>query len=164
MKFFNFLFGFCGALLLSSCIYGRSDDDLAPVTENYRPVIMEREAFENAIQLQPAQAVTRPGKIYLKDGLLFIAEVNKGFHVYNYTDAQHPVPLAFIHVPGATDVAVRGTNLYINQATDLVTLTYSTTALSVTNRNRNVFPQKTPPDNSYTAIADNQIITDWIPR
>lgn len=164
MKYLNVLTGVCSAFLLSSCIYGRGDDDLPRVTENYRPVVMERGEFEAAIQLQAIQPVTRPGKIYIKDGVLFITEVNKGFHVYNYSDAQHPVPLAFIKVPGATDVAMRGANLYINQATDLVTLNYSATPVSITNRNRNVFPQKESPDNSYANINNNQIITDWVPR
>lgn len=164
MKNFTILYGLCSALLLCSCIYGHSDDDLPGMSHNYRPVVMQRTAFENSIHLEPAQAVTRPGKIYIKDGMLFITEVNKGFHVYNYADAQHPVPIAFIYIPGATDVAIRGTNLYINQATDLVTLSYSTTAINVASRSRNVFPQKPAPDNSYANLTDNQIITDWIPR
>lgn len=159
MKYFKTLMAFCSMLLLSSCIGFEGDDGFR---SQYKAVIMSREALESAIAVQSPQVVTQPGKIYIKDGMLFITEVNKGFHVYNYTNAQSPVPVAFIKVPGATDVAVRGTNLYINQATDLVTLSYSTTAVTVTNRNRNVFPQKPAPDNSYTNLGENDIITDWI--
>jgi hypothetical protein len=158
MKKIKIVIALLALLLLSSCI-GSVDDGF---TSQYKPVIMQRAALESSVAVQSPQAVTRPGKIYIKDGMLFITEFNKGFHVYNYANPQSPVPVAFIKVPGATDVAVRGTSLYINQATDLVTLSYSTTAVTVTNRNRNVFPQKPSPDNSYVSLKENEIITDWI--
>ena len=158
MKYFKKLCALFALVLVSSCI-GPTDDGF---TTHYKAVVISREALESSIALQSPQAVTNPGKIYIKDGLLFITEVNKGFHVYNYQNQQNPVPLAFIKVPGVTDVAVRGASLYVNQATDLVTLSYSTAALNVTNRNRNVFPQKPAPDNSYANLRENDIIIDWI--
>lgn len=160
MKHFKNITAFLALLFLSSC-WGTDDDGF---TSQYKAVIMPRAALESSIGLQAPQPVTRPGKIYIKDGMLFITEYNKGFHVYNYSNPQSPVPIAFIKVPGATDVAVRGTSLYVNQATDLVTLSYSTTSVSVTSRNRNVFPQKPSPDNSYIDVKENDIITDWILR
>ncbi|MXN92978.1 hypothetical protein GR160_17265 [Flavobacterium sp. Sd200] len=158
MKYFKITVIVSVLLLLAGC-WG-TDDDFSG--SQYRAIVMKREALERSVELQSPQAVGRPGKIYIKDGLLFVTEINKGFHVYNYQNQQSPVPLAFIKVPGATDVAVRGTSLYINQATDLVTLNYSNNAIAVTGRNRNVFPQKMSPDDSYINVNENDIITDWV--
>lgn len=150
-------------VLLSGC-FGFGSDVNPPNAQNYEPVIMSRAAFENSVQLLPVQNSTKTGKIYVKEQFLFINEVNKGFHVYNYSDPANPVPIAFIQLLGATDLAVRGHTIFINQAVDLVTLVYNPNAntIAVTHRNPNVFPQKNAPDNSYTAIAPNEIIIDWI--
>ena len=161
MKQVKIMLALVTLLLLHSC-WGYGDDELPSMRENYRPLVMQRAAFESAVQLQTPQDVVKAGKIYIKDNLLFVTEVNKGFHVYDYANAQNPVEVAYIKIPGATDLAVRGTTLYINQATDLVALTYANNTLTVTKRNRNVFPQKEAPDDSHAHVGEDEIITDWI--
>jgi hypothetical protein len=44
---------------------------------------LETVAFQNA------QPIIKSGKIYIKDDLMFINDVNKGFHVYDYTDPKN---------------------------------------------------------------------------
>jgi hypothetical protein len=155
------------ALLLSGCWGTGSggDDDAVWVepAQTYEAVTMPREAFEAAVQLLPPAPVTKSGKIYVKDNLLFVNDVNKGFHIYKYDDPSSPVAIAFLQVPGATDIAMRGATLYINQATDLITLVYANNAIYMAKRNENVFPQKTPPDGSWVNVPENEIITDFIP-
>lgn len=156
---------FCLTLsfLLQSCIWRTNDDDIPVSPDNYKPVIMNRQAFENAVEGISFQTINNPGKIYIKDQLMFISDTNKGFGVYDYSDPANPLPIGYIKIPGATDIAVRNNNIYINQAVDLVSLQYnpSSHTLTVTSRNRNVFPQKRSPRGSVATLLPNQIVTDW---
>lgn len=151
-------------LLLYGCWGTGTDDDFVNPSSQYKAVTMMRSQLEASIKLKPAQAVTDAGKIYIKDDMMYITEKNKGFHVYNYQNPANPTPVAFIEVPGATDVAIRNNNLYINQAVDLVTLTYNGSAITVTGRVRNIFPQKQAPDNSIKYLAQDEVIVNWIPK
>jgi hypothetical protein len=136
-----------------------------PPLETFKPVFVERSVFENSLQIQPPQNITKSGKIYIKDNLMFLNDTNKGFHVYNYTNPETPVKLGFIKIIGATDLAIRDNIIYINQAIDLVTLSYNNTSntIQVLHRNKNVFPQKLSPNGNYAYEAnENKIVIDWI--
>ena len=141
-----------------------------PTTDNgefarqeYKPVIISRSTLESSIAFQNAQPIIKSGKIYIKDDLMFINDVNKGFHVYDYIDPRKPIRLYFIKAPGATDLAIKGNTVYINQAVDLVTATFdpATKKFVVTNRNKNVFPQKQAPNGSVANTNQDEIIIDW---
>ncbi|WP_297332894.1 hypothetical protein [Flavobacterium sp.] len=148
--------------MLTGCCWYCVDDEIPPMN-NYEAVIITRAELESAVQVLPPHAVEKAGKIYIKDNLMFINDKNSGFHVYNYSNQQNPVPVAFINTPGATDLAVRNNTIYINQAVDLLTLQYNpdTNTIQVTKRNRNVFPQKEAPDASYAGLNNDEIIIDW---
>lgn len=166
MKHLQLLLALGTSLLLSGCWgYRPEEDDVVGIDmqQNYQPVTMSREALEASVMLSSPQPVEKSGKIYVKDNLLFIADVNKGFHIYNYSNPQNPQEISFLKVPGATDVAMRGNTLYINQATDLVTLVYANNTIYPVKRNKNVFPQKEAPDASWAQIGNDEIIVDWIP-
>ena len=154
---------FCLLCLLQSCVWRNTDDDISVPPDYYKPVTMERPAFESAVQATAFQNITKPGKIYIKDELMFVSDVNKGFGVYNYSDAANPLPIGYIKIPGATDIAVRNNNIYINQAVDLVSLQYNpaNNKITITSRNKNVFPQKLSPRGSFPNVAPNQIVIDW---
>ena len=94
---------------------------------------------------------------------MFVNDVNKGFHIYDYSNPKNPIRTNFINVPGATDLAIKGNTIYINQAVDLVTATFNpaTKIFTVTNRNRNVFPQKQAPNGFQGYTKENEIIIDW---
>ncbi|MDR6967173.1 hypothetical protein J2X31_001180 [Flavobacterium arsenatis] len=152
-------------VVLNSCWTPRQDDDFVPIPNNYTPVIISRTELENSVEALPPQNVIQSGKIYIKDNFMFINEVNKGFHVYNYSNPQDPVKIGFIKIPGATDLAIRNNIIYINQAVDLVTLTYNQTnnSISVSNRNRNVFPTKVSPQGFEANVNENMIVIGWTP-
>ena len=124
---------------------------------------MERSAFEQSVEVLPPTAIVNAGKIYIKDGFTFINDVNRGFHVYNYSNTSNPVAVAFIKVPGATDLSIRANIMYINQAVDLLTLLYdtSTNSLIVQDRDRSVFPEKKSPNGDTAATSQNQIVVNW---
>lgn len=163
-KLFRFSFLLLLIPFFNSCFYCNDCNDEDTFVNPYTPVLLDRTLFENSVQSLPAQNIIKSGKIYLKDNLMFINEVNKGFHVYNYTNPENPVRIGFIQIIGATDLAVRNNIIYINQAVDLVTLEYNylNNSIVVTHRNRNVFPQKTSPNGSIAYTGENQIVVDWI--
>jgi hypothetical protein len=131
--------------------------------QEYQPVIITRSALETSIAFQNAQPIVKSGKIYIKGDLMFINDVNKGFHVYDYANPSKPERLYFIKAPGATDLAIKDNTVYINQAVDLVTATFDpdTKIFKVTNRNKNVFPQKQAPNGTFGYTKDSEIIIDW---
>lgn len=150
--------------LFQSCCWTGDCNEIPEPISSFKPIIMDRTAFESSVKLLPSQNLVKSGKIYIKDDLMLLNDVNKGFHVYNYSNPENPVKIAFIEIPGATDVAIRNSTIYINQAVDLVTLNYNsnTNTLTVLSRNRNIFPQKRSPDGFVGNYAENQIIVNWI--
>ena len=151
--------GIACSLLLAGCFGGIGEE---PQSE-YKAVVMTRTEFEKSVTLESVKPITTSGKIYIKDNLLLINDVDLGFHVYYYVNAQTPIKIAFIKIPGATDVAIRNNILYINQAVDLVAINYdpNTGEMTVTNRNRNVFPPKMSPDGFHHNTADNKVVISW---
>lgn len=147
--------------VFSSCLRLTNDDSWEE--NQYKPVLLQRNVFEKSIVLENPQPIIKSGKIYIKGNLMFINDVNKGFHVYDYSYPENPVRLQFIKAPGATDLAIIDDVIYINQAVDLVTITYNFTIkkIEITNRNKNVFPQKKSPNGFSGNYKENEIIIDW---
>jgi hypothetical protein len=92
---------------------------------------------------------------------MFINDVNKGFHVYDYTDPKKPSD-SIIKAPGATDLAIKGNTVYINQAVDLVTATFDPCDKKkfTVNRNKMCF-RKASLNGSVANTNQDEIIIDW---
>lgn len=145
--------------LTTSCFYSEE-----PIPQSsFTAVYMKRSVFENSIQFETATPSVNSGKIYIKNQLMYLNDVNKGFQVYNYANPTNPVAIGYIKIPGATDLAVRNNILYVNQATDLVSINYNllTNAVTVTSRIKNAFPPKISPDGFTAKAKENQIVIDW---
>lgn len=157
--------GFMPVLLLFAgcCFSGDCNDDDFNLPNQFSPVIISRAELEASVSAQPQQTIVKSGKIYIKDDLMFINDVNKGFHVYNYSNPENPVKTAFINVPGATDLAIRNDIIYINQAVDLVTIEYnaSSNVIVSSHRNRDVFPTKVAPNGQSAYTNNDEIVINW---
>lgn len=140
-------------------------NDIGINVSNFEPVIMNRTAFEASTKVELPKSILNAGKIYVKDEFLFINEKNQGFHVFDNSNPESPVNLAFIQALGATDIAIKNNVLYINNATDLISLTtdFNLNTLEITKRVPNAFPQMISPDGfQYNNLNDGDIIVDWI--
>ena len=91
--------------------------------QGLRPVYYSGELRE--IRMLPARPFDRLGKIYYKNGYLYINELGQGVHVIDNRDPANPLPLRFIQIPGNKDMAIKGTYMYADNFTDLVTLDIS---------------------------------------
>lgn len=153
-------------LTLNSCWQIEEPCCTAPFRESeYQAITLQREVFESTVQLlEPKTLIENAGKIYIKDNLLFINDKYKGFHVYDNTNPETPKKINFINIPGATDMAIRNNIIFVNQATDLISLEYlfSEQSMTVAKRIKNVFPELYSPDGYHEyGINDDEIVVDW---
>lgn len=155
-------------LLLNSCIWNNVDDGVIDPgfqpQQQYEAVTMLRTEFENSTQLLPPEPITETGKIYVKDGFLFINQPNKGFHVFDNSNPSAPVNMAFIKVLGSSDLSIKNEVLYINNATDLIAVkpNFTNSTIEITKRISNTFPELAAPNNCcYNNTGDNEVIINW---
>ena len=164
MKKIKLITCFVSLTMLSSCIwYTGTDDDDFESFSNYDPVVLERTVFNNSISLTDPIPIVNSGKIYVKDTFLFINEVNKGFHIYDNSNPENPVPLRFLTTPGATDMAIRNNTFYINQARDLIAVSFNAEDNSVTVEKRieNTFPRLQSPEGETQFVNEDMVVVDW---
>lgn len=86
----------------------------------YEPVYATVDEIRQGISVLPAQPINEVGKIYFKDGLLFVNEPGEGIHIINNQNPSSPIPLKFLKIPGNYDLAIKGYTLYADSYVDLV--------------------------------------------
>ena len=158
-------------LALSALFLLVSGFDPVPVSR-YEPVFMLRSEMEKGIRLEGPRDIRNPGKIYLKDDLIFINEKYMGIHVIDNTNPEEPDNFAFIRIDGCIDMAMKHQVLYADNAVDLVSLALSPqmTGIEVTSRNKDIFPELKAPDGrglttrEQMARPDNAILVRWRER
>jgi hypothetical protein len=148
---------FIALFLLSGCFKDK-------VTHTYtllKPVYKSKELVLNEVGSTAAKTLGNPGKIFVYGNYLFVNEINKGVHVIDNSNPASPVNKRFINIPGNVDIAVKGTTLYADIYTDMLTLDISDPlAVNVTEVTKNVFPER---QYANGFVADNsQYIVDWV--
>ena len=119
------------------------------------PVYMDFGEFRSSIKKTVPQQMVNPGKIYFKDNLLYINELNEGVHVVDNTDPASPQIIAFIEIPGNYDIAIRNNVLFADSYIDLVALDISNPNNPVElDRIENAFPNVLPPMDEVLPIFD----------
>lgn len=155
-------------LLLNACLWDiNDDDDFANPNQDLRlfeAVTILRTEFENSTTLLPAEPILETGKIYIKDGYLFINKPNKGFHIFDNSNPSAPVNLAFLKVLGSSDLSIKNDIIYINNATDLIAVkpNFVNNTIEITKRIIDTFPELTAPNNCcYNNTPENEVIINW---
>lgn len=137
---------------------------------SYTPVLMERSVLETAIRWMPPRDLGVPAKIYWLPPYLLISEQYKGVHIFNNSDPANPEAIGFVRVDGCVDMAIVNGLLAVDNAVDLVLidLTSQPGTAIVKNRQREVFPEITPPDNGRMPFPfqkanrpPNTVIVAW---
>lgn len=154
-------------MLISGCV-DEADNIHFPEGEvdGLRPIYGDAETLRD-IQVEAPRKLARPGKIYRKNGFLYINEISEGVHVINNTDPSEPVPVAFISIPGNVDIAAKGNIFYFDNFKDLIAVTVSNNGeIEVLKRIENVFPQANnfPPGNDvYFECVDESkgVVVGW---
>jgi hypothetical protein len=143
------LFGVCLlALSATQCTYSNQKD---LVVEGYRPVYEQKTT--NVISAGDTVALGSLGKIYYKAPYLYVGKPGKGVHILDVRNGTLK-NVAFIHITGCNDIAIRDNVLYADSFNDLVALQLGNTpqAISFLKRITNVF--------SNPSFATRPILTE----
>ncbi len=124
----------------------------------YSPVYMERSEMENAVKMEAAQALRVTGKIYLYGQYILVNEKYKGIHVIDNSNPASPQNIAFLHIDGCIDMAMKDNVLYADNAIDLIALktTDDFASVQVTERMKNIFPETESPDRGWSTFYINK--------
>jgi hypothetical protein len=148
------------AFLFESC-HDQCEDRYAYTY--YEPVYTPLSVIRSSIAVDEPRAIKGVGKIYFKDGYLFVNEPGEGIHVIDNRDPANPLRKHFITIPGNFDMAIRNTILYADSYIDLVGLDISNPDQVVeVSRLENIFSQY----NNMGFYVDTQrgLVTEWVER
>lgn len=153
-------------LLLSLAWIGLSCSDKCEETYHYvyyEPVYSTSEAIKAAVKQEAAKPLSQIGRIYFKDGFLFINEAGEGIHIIDNRNPAAPQNISFLTIPGNYDLAIRGNTLYADSYVDLVAFDVTNlNDIKEINRIENLF-------NNYQTLGrmvatEQGILTHWEKR
>ena len=131
------------------------------------PVYMNYEQLRKSVKVNTSETLKKPGKIYFKDGYIFINEELKGVHVIDNRNPANPVNMSFITIPGNMDIAIKGDIMYADSYVDLVAIDISNiTQPKEVARVKAVFPYTLPPKENNNLEIDQideskGVVTGW---
>ncbi len=151
------LFSFCFTILCvgTGILLSASD----PVYYgDFTPVFMQRSEMEKAVKLEAAQPLHNPGKIYLFDKYILVNEKYKGIHIIDNSNPAEPINVAFLHIDGCIDMAMKNNVLYADNAIDLIALktTDNFATVQLTERLNGIFPEIESPDRYWSPYYLNK--------
>lgn len=156
-----------GLVLLLFFGFNSCLDEYTEVFTANSPIYMSYEDFREAIKITAPRELENPGKIYFKDGYLFVNEELKGIHIINNQNPANPQNIGFIEIPGNVDIAIKNNILYADSYIDLVAIDISNVNSPVeVKRVKEVFPYTTPPaadENYRMANVDQEkgVVIGW---
>jgi len=121
MKKFYFLLAFAAALVLATgCEKDSCEQNWTQVVSV--PVTLDRAQVQSEIGIEAARDLCVGGSIYAYGDFIFMNRLNEGFHILDNTNPASPQNVAFLNIPGATQMAFIEGNLVTNSYADLVTI------------------------------------------
>ncbi len=130
------------------------------------PVYMAYDDFRASFEKSAPIEISHPGKMYFKDGYLFVNEYGKGIHVIDNSNPANPEKVAFYEIMGNVDMAIRGNILFADSYIDLLAIDITDIDNPVEiDRIENVFPEIVPEGELWYpyAMVDKSkgVIVDW---
>ncbi len=130
------------------------------------PVYMAFDEFRASFEKSAPIEISYPGKMYFKDGYLFVNEYGKGIHVIDNSDPANPEKVAFYEIMGNVDMAIKGNILFADSYIDLLAIDITDIENPVEiDRIENVFPEIVPEGELWYpyAMVDKSkgVIVDW---
>lgn len=130
-----------------------------PVTYgDYTPVYMQRNEMEKSVKIETAQPLQSTGKIFIYGQYILVNEKYKGIHVVDNSNPASPQNIAFLHIDGCIDMAMKNDILYADNAVDLIAIktTSNFASVQVTERIKGIFPETEAPDGAWSTNTVNQ--------
>src|SRR6056297_1619383 len=155
------------ALVILTFAFSACMDEYTEVFIANSPVYMTYEELRDAVEVTAPRDLENPGKIYFKDGYLFVNEELKGVHIIDNRNPENPENIGFVEIPGNVDIAIKENIMYADSYVDLVAIDIS----DINNpkevqRVEDVFPYTTPPpveEDYRMAKVDEEkgVVIDW---
>jgi len=162
MSFLTFSLRNLSYLLIIGFIFYSCTDECETTTTYWAqiPVFETTESIRSAFEIQEHRAINEPGRIYYKDGYVFINEVGKGFHVIDNRNPANPQKINFVNIPGNYDLAAKGDFMYVDSYVDLLVLDISKpNDIKQLNRLNSVFAGYH--HYAHTFSEDQGILVEW---
>jgi hypothetical protein len=127
------------------------------------PVNQKLSVLRTQIASLAPTSLQNTGKIYVKDNLILINEMDKGVHVIDNSNPSQPKNIAFLNIPGNRDMAMQGNILYADMYCDLLAIDISNPNKMVIEKTlTNIDPSRLGLYN-YSTDADSLFVTtSWI--
>ncbi len=149
------------SLALAACM----DEYTEEFTAN-SPIYLSYDELRQSVKSVAATDLVNPGKIYFKDGYLFVVEEFAGVHIIDNQNPANPQNIGFIEIPGNVDIAIKENILYADSYVDLLAIDISDiNNPTVVKRVEDVLPYTLPPVDENYRIADvdedKGVVTGW---
>ncbi|HLY72200.1 MAG TPA: hypothetical protein VKR53_20845, partial [Puia sp.] len=127
------------------------------------PVYQSLSVLRKQIASLPPVSLQNTGKIYAKDNLILINEMDKGIHVIDNANPSQPKNIAFLNIPGNRDMAMQGNILYADMYCDLLAIDISNpNKIVITKTLTNIDPARLGIDNYSTNPDSLFVTTGWV--
>ncbi len=167
MKTKSILLSISAIALLSVVLFITCEDVTKETRIVYVPEYMTLDELRSSVKSTQSEEISNPGKIYCKDGYLFVNEVSQGIHIINNNNPENPQKVTFINIPGNNDLAIKGNILYADSYIDLVAIDIGNLSdIREVYRLDSLFMYYWPefPDYNYDVLIkenESSIITGW---
>jgi len=153
-------------ILMQACTKTSNTPKTKTFTYTYTmqtPVYQLKQNVMDSINGNAAEVIDSLGKIYVKDNLIFLNDVDKGIHIIDNTNPAHPAQIAFLKIPGNQDIVIKGNMLYADMYSDLL-------AIDISDLHHAQISTMLPAiftDRGYANgyfMDSNQVIVSWIKK
>ena len=118
------LIGLIGlSLSMTSCLKDVCDETRTFI--QYDPIYLTYDQIRVDIKADSGRELNNPGNIYVYKNYLLINEVREGVHIFDNSDPNNPVNLAFISIPGNVDMAIQDDILFVDNYMDVLSIDIS---------------------------------------
>ena len=176
----KFIYLICYGLLLTSC-WGKkpylTDQPYGIYKKGYgwKPVYGADTAYKKLTYYPTPRPMENAGKLYVIGNTIYQNDFSKGIHIIDNSNPSNAHRIAFIALPGNTEMAVKGNYMYANNFNDLVVIDISNAAAPVevkrlpnmfsTNDSQRPYFWQAPPDSGFFECPryyNDSIIISWI--
>ncbi len=172
MKYLSFIFLM---ILISSCWKINIHPDYGPVPKVWgnKPVFAAVDAAKKILYDPVKHSLINAGNIYVFKNTIFQVDVGRGIHVIDNSVPSDAHRIGFITINGCEQVSIRGSYLYTNSYTDLVTIDISDPVnMKIVNTIPNAFPDMwisypmfEPEESGYyecNAFRTDSVVVGWV--
>lgn len=136
----------------------------------YRPVYVSEDVAKT-ISYESPRELKNQGKIYVKDNYIFIGDIGLGVHVIDNSNPEAPQKMGFLKIYGNHDIAIKGSSLYADNYSDLVTIDISNMSQPIVTKrieaiydySQSNYPPNVPYGTYFECVDPSKgFVVDWL--